>query len=317
MKYSKEIRTGVVVIVAVLLFIYGFNFLKGKDIFATSFDLYAVYDHVDGLTANNTVQINGFKVGTVRDVQMDPVTNKIVVHFIITDEDAIITKNSSAEIFSDGLLGYKAIRLYILPNRPPTIDGDTLFGTNETGLKDQVSEMVLPLKRKLESLVSSVDSVVTVFNTLLGDSAQTDIAESFSTIRTALGNLQRTTYRLDTLIASESAKFSDIMTKIQLITTNLAANNDALTRAMNNIANITDTLAQSNLKTTIDNTNKTMIEVAAVMAKINSGQGSLGLLVNDPKLYQDLTRTNLDLDTLIRDIKAHPKRYFSVFGRKN
>lgn len=317
MKYSKELKTGIVVIVAVGLFIYGFNFLKGRDIFSTNLDLYALYDNADGLTANNSVQINGLKVGTVRDVKLDPKTNKIIVHFIITDNNAIITSGSDAQIFSDGLLGYKAIKITANANGQPVKDGDYLVGTNETGIKEQVSEMVLPLKKKLESLVSSIDTLVTAFQGMIGDSTQNTLAESFATIRSTLANFQRTSMRIDTLVSTEKAKFSDIMTKIQSITTNLANNNEPLSRAINNLANISDSLAASNLKSTIANTNATMAHVSEIMAKINSGQGSMGMLINDPKLYNDLTKSSADLDALLLDIKQYPGRYFSIFGKKD
>lgn len=317
MKYTKEIRTGIVVVVAVALFIYGFNFLKGRDIFSTNLDLYAVYEQADGITANNTVQINGFKVGTVRDVKLDPKTNKIIVHFIITDENAIINTGSKAEIFSDGLLGYKAIRLAVNNTGKPVQDGDTLMGTNETGLKDQVSEMVLPLKKKLEGLVSSIDSVVVIFQAVLGDSSRDDIVASFSSIRATLTNLEQTSVNINALVGDEKEKFGVIMTNVQSITTNLAKNNEPLTRAINNLANITDTIARANLTQTIANTNATMLHVSEVMAKINSGQGSMGMLVNDKKLYDELTKSSTDLDALLADMKKYPGRYFSIFGKKD
>lgn len=147
MKHKKQIRTGIVVVVALALFIYGFNFLKGRDIFAVDLDLYALYDHVDGITQNNTVQINGFKVGTIRDVTLDPKTNKLMVHFIITDNNAIITDSSECQIFSDGLMGLKSINIISHSGGKPVKDKAVLRGTNESGLKDQVSEMVVPLKK--------------------------------------------------------------------------------------------------------------------------------------------------------------------------
>lgn len=317
MKYSKEIRIGVVVVVAIALFIYGFNFLKGRDIFSTNLDLYAVYNNADGLTANNTVQINGMKVGTVRDVKLDPKTNKIIVHFIITDKNAIITGGSEAQIFSDGLLGYKAIKITANASGKPVQDGDTLVGSNETGLKDQVSEMVLPLKKKLETLVGSVDSVVLIFQAVLNENARQDLTSSFASIRNSLAALERTSFRLDTLVASEKTRFSDIMVKIQSITTNLADNNEPLARAINNFADISDSIAKSQLKATIDSTSAVMARVAAIMDKINKGEGSMGMLVNDKKLYTDLSKSSADLDALLADMKKYPGRYFSIFGKKD
>jgi phospholipid/cholesterol/gamma-HCH transport system substrate-binding protein len=313
-KYKKEIRTGIVVVVAVALFVYGFNFLKGRDIFSTNMDLYAVYDQVDGITSNNTVQINGFKVGTVRDVKLDPKTNKLIVHFIITDDNAIITDSSECQIFSDGLLGYKAIKILPHNGGRPVKDKDTLRGTNETGLKDQVSEMVIPLKRKLETLVASVDSVVQIFQVVLNENARTDLTASFASIRTSLETFQKTSMRLDTMVASESARFSDILVKIQSISTNLANNNEPLTKAINNFANISDSIAKSRLKTVIDSASAVMAKTAVIMDKINKGEGTIGMLVNNKALYEGLTKSNTDLDALLVDLKEHPKRYFSVFG---
>ncbi|HEU4717422.1 MAG TPA: MlaD family protein [Bacteroidia bacterium] len=317
MKYSKELKTGIVVVLAVGLLIYGFNFLKGRDIFSTDMDLYAVYDHVDGLTSNNTVQINGFKVGTVRDIHLDPKTNKLVVHFIITDDNAIITKRSTAMIFSDGLLGYKAIQIAAMSGTEKVKDGDTLIGANESGLKDQVSEMVLPLKKKLEGLVSSVDSVVQIFQAVLNQNARQDLVSSFASIRTSLATFEKTSLRLDSMVATEKVKFSDILTKVQSISTNLANNNEPLSRAINNFANISDSLAKSRLKTTIDSASAVMARVAVIMDKINTGQGSIGMLVNDKKLYTDLTQSSADLDALLTDMKKYPGRYFSIFGKKD
>ncbi len=314
MKLSKEVKTGIVVVFAVALFVYGFNFLKGRDIFSVNTDLYAVYNRIDGLTSNNAVEINGFKVGTVRDIKLNPKTNKLIVHFIITDDNSIITDSSQCQIFSDGLLGNKAIRIITKSGGKPVKDKDTLVGTNETGLTDQVSEMVVPLKKKLESLVASVDSVVLIFQAVLNQNAREDLVQSFASIRNSLATFEKTSLRLDTLVASEKDRFADIMLKIQSISTNLANNNEPLTKAINNFANISDSLQKSKLKTVIDSASSVMARAAVIMDKINTGQGSIGLLVNDKKLYNDLVQSNLDLDALLADLKAHPKRYFSVFG---
>lgn len=314
-KLTKEIKTGIVVVMAVAITVYGFNFLKGRDIFSTNTDLYAIYDNVDGLTSNNTVMINGFKIGTVRDVKMDPKTNKLIVHFIVTEESAIITDSSYCEIFSDGLLGYKAIRITTRPGGKPVDDKDTLIGTHEQGIKDQVSEMVLPLKKKIESLVSSVDSVVQIFEVVLNENAREDLVHSFSSIRNSLATLEKTSFRLDTMVAAESARFSDILVQIQSISTNLANNNEPLSRAINNFANISDSIAKSRLKTVIDSASSVMAQTAVILEKINNGTGTIGLLLNDKKLYEGITKSNADLDALIIDLKEHPKRYFSIFGR--
>jgi phospholipid/cholesterol/gamma-HCH transport system substrate-binding protein len=316
-KFTKEIKTGIVVVVAIALTVYGFNFLKGRDIFSTNTDLYAVYNDVDGLTSNNTVQINGFKIGTVRDVKLDPKTNKLIVHFIVTDDNAILTDSSYCEIFSDGLLGYKAIRITTRPGGKPVKDKDTLIGTNEQGIKDQVSAMVVPLKKKLEGLVSSVDSVVQIFQAVLNQNAREDLVHSFASIRNSLATFEKTSIRLDTMVAAQSARFSDILVKIQSISTNLANNNEPLSRAINNFANISDSIAKSRLKVVIDSASSVMARAAVIMDKINKGEGTIGLLVNDKKLYTDLAKSSADLDALLADMKKYPGRYFSIFHKKD
>lgn len=317
MKLSKEVKAGLVVVVAVALLVYGFNFLKGRDIFSTSLDLYAKYQRIDGLTANNTVQINGFKIGTVRDVKLDPKTNLLIVHFIITDNDVKITRGSSARIFSDGLLGNKALAITLREGGVEVQDGDTLIGDIEGSLKDAVNEQILPLKKKIEELVSSVDSVVTAFQVVLNKEAREDLIASFASIRASLSNFEHTTKTLDTMVTTERKTFSQILANIQSISSNLAANNEPLTRAINNFANISDTLAKANLRGTIDNANVTLAKAAEIMDKVNRGEGSLGLLVNDKKLYTDLDQTSKDLDALIVDIKKYPGRYFSIFRKKD
>jgi phospholipid/cholesterol/gamma-HCH transport system substrate-binding protein len=316
-KLRKEVKAGLVVVVAVGLLVYGFNFLKGRDIFSTSLDLYARYKNIDGLTANNTVNINGFKIGTVRDIKLDPASNELIVHFIITDNDVKITKGSKAQIGSDGLLGNKALSIFIKSGAPEVEDGDTLVGDIEGSLKDAVNEQILPLKAKLESLVSSVDSVVTVFQTILNKEAREDLIASFASIRESLRNFEHTSQTLDTMVTAERKTFSQILANINSISSNLAANNEPLTKAINNFANISDSLSKANLKGTIDNANLSLSKVAEVMDKINRGEGSMGMLVNDKKLYNDLDKATKDLDELIIDIKKYPGRYLSIFRKKD
>lgn len=317
MKLSKEIKTGLIVVLAIGLFIYGFNFLKGRDIFSTSLDLYARYTHIDGLTANNSVQINGFKIGTVRDVRIDPSTHQLIVHFIVTDNNVHITKGSSAMIFSDGLLGNKALSIIIKENAAEIEDGDTLLGNIKGSLEDAMNEQLIPLKNKVEGLVSSIDSVVTIFQTVLNKEATDNLVQSFQSIRNSLANFEHTSKTLDTMVTSEQKTFSQILANIQSISSNLAANNEPLTRAINNFANISDSIAKSHLKETVENANLTLARAAEVMDKINRGEGTLGLLVNDKKLYTDLDQTSKDLDALLNDIKKYPGRYLSIFRKKD
>ncbi|GAB4136968.1 MAG: hypothetical protein Fur0041_11560 [Bacteroidia bacterium] len=317
MKYGKEIRTGVVVIMAVALFIYGFNFLKGRDIFSTSLDLYAVYDHVDGLTANNNVVVNGFKVGSVRDVNIDPKTGKLVVHFIITDKNFIVNKGMEAMIFSDGLLGNRAIQLMAGKGGKPVEDGDTLKGINDVSLKDQVNEQLLPLKNKVEGLVGSIDSIVSVFMALMDEKAVADIEASFTNIRLALENFSKTSMRLDTMVNKNSKNMNEIVFNLKSFSAMMEKNKDTLAMALSNIKNITDSLSKSNLKNTIDNASVALAKASLLLDRMNK-EGMVDVaLGKDSMVVAELKYTNARMEFLLADIANYPGIYIPFKKKPN
>jgi phospholipid/cholesterol/gamma-HCH transport system substrate-binding protein len=315
-KYNKQVRTGVVVIIAIALFIYGFNFLKGKDIFSTSLNVYAVYDHIDGLTANNTVQVNGFKVGTVREIKIDPKTGKLVVHFIITDKNVKVTDSARAEIISGGLLGNKEIFLLLSGKGTAIEDGDTLYGFNEVSLKDQVNEQMLPLKVKVESLVGSIDSMVQIFSGILNENTMKDIEASFTNMKLAMESFKNVAQNLDTTIAASDRNIVAIIQDFKSLSGMMAANKDTLSMAIANFKNISDSLAASNLKTTINEAGRVMTNAADFLAKLNTDGSARTLLGKDSVILADLRRTNARMEFLIEDISRYPGHYIKVFGKK-
>jgi phospholipid/cholesterol/gamma-HCH transport system substrate-binding protein len=286
-KYSKEIKTGFVVVVAVALFIYGYNFLKGRDIFSTSLDLYAEYDHVDGLVKNNVVQINGFKVGTVRDVELTP-EGKLRVHFIITDNNLVLTDSAVALIKSGGLLGNMEIALITSPKGKVVDDGDFLRGRNEVGLKDQVNEQLLPLKNKVESLVGSIDSMVVVFSAVLNEESAEDIKASFDNIRLALESFRNTAFNLDTMVQSSHRGITEIVINMRDFSDMMAQNKDTLALAMANFKDISDSLARSNMKAAIDNAALALENANKLLERINREGASAVLMGEDSLVIADL-----------------------------
>lgn len=310
MKISREVKTGIVVVVAVALFVWGFNFLKGRDIFSTSLDLYAHYDNVDGLVSSNPVQYAGFKIGLVRDVRFDNTTKNWLVHFVITNDDLTIPKGSKMEIFSDGLLGSKAVRVIFNPaGGAPVKDGEMMMGDVEQSLKDQVNAQIKPLKDKAENLVSSIDSVVTVIKAVFDKDARGNLTASFESVKNALNTFERTAKRLDTLVASEKNKLSDIFTKIQSIATNLSNNNENIAKAIANFAAITDSLAKANVGETVREANKAMADVSKIMDKINRGEGTMGMLINNDTLYRNLSAAVESMNRLSEEIQKYPGKY--------
>lgn len=317
MKYSKEIKTGFVVVVAIALFIYGYNFLKGRDIFSTSLDLYVKYDHIDGLTSNNTVQINGFKVGTVRDIQLDPATGQLIVHFIITDDNLTLTDSAIAVIQSGGLLGNMELALLTSAKGQKVQDGDTLRGTNEVGLKDQVNQQLLPLKNKVESLVGSIDSMVIVFSAVINEESAEDIKASFDNIRLALESFRNTAYNLDTMVASSHRSVTEIVINMREFSEMMAENKDTLAMALANFKDISDSLAKSDLKAAIDNAAKSLANANLLLERINREGASAVLMGEDSLVIADLRYSNARMEFLIEDITRYPGRYLPFKKKPN
>lgn len=317
MKLSKELKTGILVTVTIGLFIYGFNVLKGRHLFSPETELYAIYTNIDGLVVSNPILINGFKVGQVRDVYLHPDNSgKIIVKMVITETRFRIPDSTEAKIVSSDLLGSKAVQLFLKPSPREVADGDTLFGNVEEGLKDAVNKQIEPIKRKAEALLSSIDSVMTIVQTILNKDARNSLTASFESVKRALATFEKTALQIDQMVGEEKGKVSVILSKIEVISSTVAKNSDKISAAMNNLANITDSISKSKLVSTINNTNKMLMETSALLEKVNKGEGSLGMLINDKKLYNDLDSTTNSLNSLIKDMEDNPYRYFSLFANK-
>jgi phospholipid/cholesterol/gamma-HCH transport system substrate-binding protein len=318
-KLTKEVKVGIVTTIAIGCFIYGFNFLKGKDFFSTQRKFYAVYQDIDGLVDANPMLINGFRVGMVGDIElMNDGSGKVLVTLVLDDE-VNVPKNSIARVVSSDLLGSKAIQLVLGTGTDYAESGDTLVASQEDNLKQAVNKTIAPLQKKAEGLISSIDSVMVVVQQVFNESARQNLAKSFENIKDAIASLETTSYRLDTLVNSEKAKISSILSKINHLAGTLDENSGKLANVINNFSNISDSLAQSNLKQAINNADVALSQASSIMTKINKGEGSLGLLVNNDSLYRKLDKSSEDLDKLLKDLRINPERYvhISVFGRKD
>ncbi|MBI3501202.1 MAG: MCE family protein [Bacteroidetes bacterium] len=316
MKISKEIKTGVLVVIAIALFIYGFNFLKGKDIFSKRKIYYAVYPEVAGLVEANPIQFSGFKVGRVKDIQLYDTSGRIIVTLAITDSKLKIPKHSVAKIISSDLLGAKAVQLIASNEKEYAKDGDTLTGMVEASLQESVNATIKPLKDKAEKLIGAIDSIVTTIQTVMDKNARENLNKSFDNIKHALETFDRTSMRLDTLIASERYKISSIFSKVESISANIANNNENISNAIKNFSAVSDTLAKANLSRTLSNANSALNQFSSVMEKINKGEGSAGMLIHDDKLYKNLNASSSSLDSLLKDMNENPWRYFSLYGKR-
>ena len=312
MKIRKEIKVGVLFVIAASVLIWGLMYLKGLELLKTSRTYFAVYDHVNGLVAANPISIKGLQVGQVKKLYFDPRNPaKIIVELYILG-DYPIPKNSSARIYSSSLLGSREVEIIPGDSKVLAVNGDTLNSMTEATLGDQVNQQLLPLKRKAESLISSIDTVAVIIQQVLNKNTRDNLVEAIEHVKLTLQNIAHATYNLDTLIESQRKNLAGIISNVESITKNLRQNNEQINNIIANFSNISDSLARSNIPTTIARVNQAVLRIDTILAKINNGKGNLGLLLNDDKLYKEVEKAARDLNLLLEDVKANPTKYVKV-----
>ena len=316
----KEVKAGLLVTAAIALFVFGFNFLKGRSIFKKQRIFYAVYNQIDGLTKSNPVYVNGMSIGHVTEIEILPERNgEILVAFTVDNEDLKVPLNSTAKITSMDLLGSKSIEIVLSNADEYHENGDTLKSAVQVSLTEEVNRQVAPLKSKAESLISSVDSVMTIVQTVLNKETISNLEKSFQSLNKTISSLEKTAYRIDTVIGEERVRINMIMRNIESITSNLRDNNQQLTNVFSNLESITDSLAKANIASTINNADRSLARANEILEKIDRGEGSIGMLINDKKLYNNLEKSSVELEKLLKDMRLNPERYlhFSVIGRRD
>lgn len=310
MKFSNEAKVGILVTAALAALLWGLNYLKGKDFFSSNRTYYAVYDDVGGLVKSNTVIMNGFRIGIVDKIEFNPDhSGKLTVKMLI-DKKTFVSNDAIAVIFSSDILGQKAMRIDLGVDPQPAKDGDTLRSILQTSLTERLGNQVGPLKDKTEALIVSIDTVVTMLHDLFDPQTKDNL-------RGAIAHLNHSLTSLDNSVSSDRGKLNIMLNNLESITTNIKNNNKQINAILNNLSQVSDSLARANFTSAINNADRTLAQAAEVFTKINRGEGSLGQLVNDKKLYDNLDSTAKNLDELVKDLKANPKRYlhFSVFGK--
>lgn len=305
MKFSNEIKTALLFIFGISLFFIGFSYLKSNDVFVSDRLFYGVYDNTEGLLNGTPVTINGYEVGSVENSELMFPSGKIFVTFRV-ENDFPFSKNSIAQIYESGLIGGKA--LAIIPAFDKAADaeyGDTLQTAVAPGLTDLVNEKLSPLQEKIESMIVHADSVLISFKNVMDDERQ-------EALRQSIDQFSETTAALTNLTNALSSSVND---------TDGALNNtfDALARASENAAAITDSLQQAPLAATIRMLEHSVINLSDITNKVSAGEGTLGKLVQSDSLVNALNETNVQVQLLLQDMRLNPKRYvhFSLFGKKN
>ena len=314
-KRFKPVIIGASFVAAIVIFVWGFNFLKSTNLFNKETIYYASYNKVNGLIKANPVVINGLRVGQVKNVYFNPDVSGDIMVSIILSTDFPIPNNTIARIFSSDLMGSKAIELELGNSKIILQEGDTLPTSVEAGLMAEVNAQVQPIKKKAEDLMASIDTLVTAFQSIFNKSARENLAGSFLNIEKTLANLQNATSNIDTLVVEESSRISSILVNLDSLTTTFRKNKGNITAIIENFEMISDSLAKSEIPGTFARLNKSLDNVQTILDKVNRGEGTLGMLMNDDSLYLELNRSASALDSLLVDIKRNPKRYvrFSLF----
>ncbi|GAA4231072.1 MlaD family protein [Postechiella marina] len=303
MKISKEVKTAILVLVGIALLIFGINYLRGENILGSSRVYYVEYDNVEGLIPSTPVTINGLDVGKVIDIGFkDDGSGKLLVKLLV-ENNYQFSKNSKAELYEAGLIGGKAVA--IMPAFDGAVnaeDGDFLDGTVKAGLSELVNQKLTPLQAKIESAMGSADSLLKNLNDVLDEQTKNNLKSSIAGLTTTVESFKSTSNSLNGLLKSNQSKIDVVLSNAET--------------ASNDLTKITGSLSQSDLGQTVKNLESTLKNFDAILANLQKGKGTMGKLLKDDNLYNNLEGATKELESLLLDFKLHPNRYTRILSKK-
>ena len=301
MKISYEIKTAVLVLLGILMFIIGFSYLKGNHVFISDRTFYAIYDDVEGISKGTPVTISGFNVGSIQNIEFFNDSEKLLVKFRVENK-INFSKNSIAQIYETGLIGGKALAVITKPGIVAK-SGDTLSSAIAPGLTELVNDKLSPLQEKIESTFVSADSLLIAINNILDNQTQSNIKNTFDDLSETVENVKFSTSKFENLLAENENKISNIINRIDITSSNLS--------------NFSNSFAD--LEKTIENFSKTSDNLNLILSEISSGNGTFNKLIFDDSIVNSLNSASENINLLLEDLRLNPKRYvhFSLFGKKN
>lgn len=306
---NKELKIGLLAIFAIIALVFGVNYLKGINILNNNRDFYAVYENIGGLQVGGSVIVNGYKVGMVSDITLLIENNQNLLVTINIEKEFDMASNTVCKIVNQDLMGTKGIAL-ILGDASDLLElGDTLISDIEGTLQSAVNAQILPLKNKAEELISSIDSVMIIITAVLNQDTRENLRNSLKSLDKTFLLMSSTMIKVDSLVNKNDERISKVVQNLESITTNLESSNGEIKTILTNFATLSDSLAKADIAVTLKN-------ISDITSKINNGEGSIGLLLKDDKIYANFEKSTRELAALIEDIKLHPKRYvgFSILG---
>lgn len=319
MQKGREIKIGVLVLLGGILLVLGVNYLKGFDPFGNGRAFNAVYDRIDGLAVSNPIVVNGFKVGQVSAIDFDARGNgALTVTFIIEQPNLQLPDDTKARIVSNDLFGTKAIDLIAGRSTGLAQPGDTLPSEIEMGIAESVKQELIPLRQRTDQLIAGVDEILLNLQTVFQDSATQGLPKAFESIQRTMENLESTSRTLDMTVEENRTALKGIVDNMENLTGFINDQQSNLSNALGNFSQISDSLANLKLASTLKRADASIVELNRVLEGLNAGEGSLGKLLKSDSLHDGLLATNKELQFLLNDLYLNPQRYVrvSVFGGK-
>lgn len=309
---KREVKLALTAIAAVIILIWGINFLKAKALFDRNNVFYGVYDRVDGLKISSSVIYRGYSVGQVSAISfVGERFDKVLVQFTVGKKLGI-PSNSIAAIQSADLMGSKAINLIPGDAMTDAQSGDTLQTQLELGLVEQLNKQLEPLKKKAENVMISLDTVLMALQEIFSEEGNGNLQGSLKSVGRTLNNVEQASGTLNSMLGSEAGRISNILKNINSITSNLENSNADITRSLDNITTISDSLRAVNLNRSIHYLNQVLAQTDSIVTKINRGKGTLGGVVNDEELYYNLAAVSENLNKLLIEFRQNPKRFVNL-----
>ncbi len=308
MKITREVKTGIVAVTVIVLFIWGFNFMKGLNLFDSPSSTYLTeYNNVQGLNKSSVVTINGVEVGKVVKISFNKEPEKrgqIIVEFSV-ETNFEFSRKSIAKIYSASLMGGKSLAIIPSYEGEMATSGDFLQGEIESDIFSSVTEKLNPLQAKVENVIVSADSLMVGLNDMIDSKSRKHFKSSIAQLDVTISNFKNISESIDKLVKTNEEKLGSTIANVELMT--------------NNMSKLSDTLVSANIGTTIKNFESTVDNLNKILASVEAGEGTLGKMLKDDEMYNNLSNASKEMEELLREMKLHPKRFvhFSLFGKKD